>query len=218
MTGSSGLPSNIKVRDLPDGGAACARETRESSIELEVRFGDRDSDVRPDTGIDFLNHMLEMVAWYGGFNLEATYRQKRFNLSHVVCEDTGIVLGHVIRRIVEQRIPNGVASDGSGWGGIDDALAFAYVIVEGRANHFLELPDSLREGEVEDARNTDIVQFFEGFAQGCRATVHLRLVSGRDPHHRWEACFRAFAKALRAVIAPDPWRAGATAGVKGTLE
>jgi imidazoleglycerol-phosphate dehydratase len=213
----SSLPSNVSATELPDGGITIARETRESSVEVTVSFGERDETVRSDTGIDFFNHMLEMIAWYGGFNLRATYRTRRFRLTHVICEDVGVVFGHAIRRTLERRIPDGVASDGSGFGGIDDALAFSYVILEGRANHFLELPDSLRTGDVEDAHNTDIAQFFEGFAQGSRGTVHLRLIAGGDPHHRWEACFRAFAKALRAALAPDPWRAGATAGVKGTL-
>jgi imidazoleglycerol-phosphate dehydratase len=204
--------------DLPDGGITITRETRESSVEVTVRFGARDDDIRSDTGIAFFDHMLEMIAWYGGFNLRASYRTNRFRLTHVICEDVGVVLGHAIRQILERRIPDGVASDGDGVGGIDDALASSYVVLEGRANHFLELPDSLRTGEVEDAHNTDLVQFFEGFAQGCRGTVHLRLIAGADPHHRWEACFRAFAKALRAALASDPWRAGATAGVKGTLD
>jgi imidazoleglycerol-phosphate dehydratase len=215
---SSSLPSNITARDLPDGGVTLVRETRESAIELTVRFGARDEDAQSDTGIHFFNHMLEMIAWYAGFNLQAAYRTKRFRLTHVVCEDIGIVFGHAIRRILERRIPDGVASDGSGYGGIDDALAFAYFILEGRANHFLVLPDAQRTGDVEDAHNTDLVQFFEGFVQGCRGTLHLRLISGADPHHQWEACFRAFAKAVRAALAADPWRAGATAGVKGTLD
>jgi imidazoleglycerol-phosphate dehydratase len=218
MPADPSLPANMSARDLPDGGIAITRETRESSVEVSVGFGARDDAVRSDTGIDFFNHMLEMIAWYAGFNLEATYRSNRFRLTHVICEDVGVVFGHVVRRILERRIPEGVASDGSGFGAIDDALAFSHLVLEGRANHFLELPDSLRSGDVEDAHNTDLVQFFEGFAQGCRGTLHLRLICGADPHHRWEACFRAFAKALRAALAPDPWRAGATAGVKGTLD
>ncbi len=214
----SAVPSNIKIRDLDDGGVEVSRETRESSIDLGVSFGARDEDVQLDTGIDFFNHMLEMTSWYGGFNLRASYRSKRFRLTHVVCEDVGIVFGHAIRRIVERRIPEGVASDGEAHGGIDDALAFAYFILEGRANHFLVLPEAQRTGDVEDAHNTDLVQFFEGFAQGCRGTLHLHLISGVDPHHQWEACFRAFARALRAALRSDPWRAGATAGVKCTLD
>lgn len=218
MSASSSLPANLTVKEHPDGGITLARETRESSVEVTVRFGARDADAASDTPIHFLNHMLEMIAWYAGFNLRATYQARRFHLTHVVCEDVGIVLGHAIRQIVERRMADGVASDGAGYGGIDDALALAYFILEGRANHFLVLPDSLRSGDVEDAHNTDLVQFFEGFAQGSRGTLHLRLISGADPHHCWEACFRAFAKALRAALAPDPWRAGATAGVKGTLD
>jgi imidazoleglycerol-phosphate dehydratase len=208
----------MSATELPHDGITIVRETRESSVAVTVSFGARDDSLRSDTGIDFFNHMLEMIAWYGGFNLHATYRTERFRLTHVICEDVGIVFGHAIRETLERRIPAGVASDGSGFGGIDDALAFSYVVLEGRANHHLELPDSLHTGDVEDAHNTDLVQFFEGFAQGCRGTVHLRLIAGRDPHHRWEACFRAFAKALRAALAADPWRAGATAGVKGTLD
>lgn len=219
MRGVEGaVPSNMTMHDLDDGGIEVTRETRESSIELTVSFGERDEDPQLDTGIEFFNHMLEMTAWYGGFNLRATYKPKRFNLSHVVCEDIGVVFGHAIRRTIEKRIPEGVASDGDAHAGIDDALAFAYFILEGRANHFLVLPDAQRTGDVEDAHNTDLVQFFEGFVQGCRGTLHLRLISGTDPHHQWEACFRAFARALRAAMGPDPWRAGATAGVKGTLD
>jgi imidazoleglycerol-phosphate dehydratase len=218
VAASAGVPPNFTVADHADGGVTVTRETRESSVEVTVRFGARDADLRSDSGIEFFDHMLEMIAWYAGFNLRATYETRRLRLTHVICEDVGIVFGHAIRRIVERRIPDGVASDGAGYGGIDDALAFAYYILEGRANHFLVLPDSLRSGDVEDAHNTDLVQFFEGFAQGSHGTLHLRLIAGADPHHRWEACFRAFARALRAALAPDPWRAGATAGVKGTLD
>jgi imidazoleglycerol-phosphate dehydratase len=65
----------------------------------------------------------------------------------------------------------------------------------------------------------DLVAFFEGFSQGGRCTVHLRLDDGsRDPHHAWEAGFRAFARALRAALTINPRRAGMTAGVKGTLD
>jgi imidazoleglycerol-phosphate dehydratase len=210
--------SGIDIHDLDDGGVEVHRETRESVIDLAISFGERDDDAEIDSGIDFFNHMLEMVAWYAGFNIRVTYRTKRYRLTHVVCEDIGIVLGRAVRRAIELRIAEGVASIGEAHGAIDDALAFAYFILEGRANHFLELPASQRTGDVEDAHNTDLVQFFEGFAQGCHGTLHLRLLAGADPHHQWEATFRAFACAIRAALKPDPWRANTTAGVKGTLE
>lgn len=205
------------LRDLPDG-VRIVRVTRESDIDLTVRFGPRDSEAPLDTGIHFLNHMLEMIAWHGGFNISVAYATKRFDLSHVVCEDIGIAMGRCVRRVLEARIPDGVACVGEAHGTIDEALAFAMFSLEGRANHHLDLPDSQRTEPVEDSRGHDLVQFFEGFAQGAGATVHLRLLCGVDPHHRWEACFRAFARALRGALTADPWRAGATAGVKGTLE
>lgn len=201
-----------------EGGVRIVRATRESDIALSVWWGDRDSDAPLDTGIQFLNHMLEMIAWHGGFNISAVYATKRFDLSHVVCEDLGIAMGRCIRRVLERRIPEGVACVGEAHGTIDEALAFAMFSLEGRANHHIAIPESMRAEPVEDGRGHDLVQFFEGFAQGSGGTVHLRLLAGTDPHHRWEAAFRAFARALRAALAADPWRAGATAGVKGTLD
>ena len=209
--------SGLRVRDLDDG-VEVTRETRESAISLAITFGERDEGPVLDTGIDFFNHMLEMIAWYAGFNVRATYATKRFNLTHVVCEDIGICFGHAVRRLLEQRIPEGVSAVGEGHGAIDEALAFSMVVLEGRANHHLELPESQRSSPVEDSRGHDLQQFFEGFAQGSRSTLHLRLLSGRDPHHQWEATFRAFARAVRGALEPDPWRRGTTAGVKGTLD
>jgi imidazoleglycerol-phosphate dehydratase len=215
MTDVAPTLSGLIVRDLEDG-VEVTRETRENAIELAVTFGERDDDMQLDTGIDFFNHMLEMVAWYAGFNIRVVYRVKRFRLTHVVCEDVGTALGHAIRRVIEQRIPQGVSSVGEGHGAIDDALAFSMFVLEGRANHHVVIPESQR-GPVEDAKGTDLVQFFDGFAQGSGGTLHLHLLSGVDQHHQWEASFRAFAQAVRAALAPDLWRANTTAGVKGTL-
>ena len=62
------------------------------------------------------------------------------------------------------------------------------------------------------------IQFFDGFAQGARATVHIRSFAGMDPHHSWEAIFRAFGEALKEAFSPNPLRKGSCAGVKGTLD
>jgi imidazoleglycerol-phosphate dehydratase len=206
-----------RFHDLPDGGVEVVRETRESIVTVRLEFGDR-RETEIATGIVFFDHMLEMIGWHAELNVEASYATKRFNLRHVVCEDVGIVLGGAVHHLVSARIGSGVASVGEGHGTIDEALAFAMFSLEGRANHHLDLPESQRRDPVEDVSGSDLVQFFEGFAQGSRGTVHLRLLSGTDPHHRWEACFRAFARALRGALAPAAWRAGMTAGVKGTLE
>ena len=67
-------------------------------------------------------------------------------------------------------------------------------------------------------RPADLVAFFEGFAHGARATVRLDVLEADDPHHAWEAAFRAFGRALRVALAGNRWRVGMTAGVKGTLD
>ncbi len=89
----------------------------------------------------------------------------------------------------------------------------------GRAMHVIAREsDGARAEGVEDMTGADMVAFYEGFAQGARCTLHLRAVSGNDPHHTWEAVSRAFAVALKGCFDPNPVRAGLTAGVQGTLD
>lgn len=78
--------------------------------------------------------------------------------------------------------------------------------------------DGAKAETVEDMTGADMVAFYEGFAQGARCTLHLRAVSGNDPHHTWEAVARAFAVALKGCFDANPFRAGLTVGVKGTLD
>jgi imidazoleglycerol-phosphate dehydratase len=102
---------------------------------------------------------------------------------------------------------------------MDEAFATAALSFEGRSMHFIDRdsPGSQLEW-VEDMLGADMVAFYEGFAQGARCTLRLRVSDGKDPHHSWEAAARAFAVALRGCFAPMAFRAGLTAGVKGTLD
>ena len=102
---------------------------------------------------------------------------------------------------------------------MDEASALSQVSFEGRSNSFITRGGASALERVEDVLTIDLVAFFEGFSQGGRCTVHLHLDEGsRDPHHAWEAGFRAFARALRSALTVNPRRAGMTAGVKGTLD
>jgi imidazoleglycerol-phosphate dehydratase len=102
---------------------------------------------------------------------------------------------------------------------MDEASAVAQISFEGRSMAVVQRGGAAALERVEDVLCVDLVAFFEGFSQGGRCTVHLRIDDGaRDPHHAWEAAFRAFGRALRAALAPNPRRAGRTAGVKGTLD
>jgi imidazoleglycerol-phosphate dehydratase len=194
------------------------RESREALVQTGVDFGPR-REPRLATTLNFFDHMLEMLGWYGDFVIDASYEVKTFRLMHVVVEDTGLALGASFALLIRDRIADGVESSGFGHGVMDEAGAFAQVSFEGRANAFIARGGASAFERVEDMLTVDLVAFFEGFSQGGRCTVHLRLDEGsRDPHHAWEAGFRAFARALRAATAPNPRRAGMTAGVKGTLD
>jgi imidazoleglycerol-phosphate dehydratase len=195
-----------------------SRESREASVQVVLDFGPR-RDPRLETSLAFFDHMLEMLGWYADVVVDARYEVKTFRLMHVVVEDVGLSLGAAAAAALRDRIADGVDSSGFAHGVMDEASALAQISFEGRSMAIVHRGGAAALEHVEDVLGVDLVAFFEGFSQGGRCTVHLRIDDGaRDPHHAWEAAFRAFGRALRAALAPNPRRAGMTAGVKGTLD
>jgi imidazoleglycerol-phosphate dehydratase len=195
-----------------------SRETREARIETAIDFGPR-REPRLATGLAFFDHMLEMLGWYLDAVVDASYEVRTYRLMHVVMEDVGLALGAAAGQAIRDRIADGVESSGFAHGVMDEASAFSQVSFEGRANAFVRRGGAAALERVEDVLSVDLVAFFEGFSQGARCTIHLRLDErSNDPHHAWEAGFRAFARALRAAFAANARRAGMTAGVKGVLD
>lgn len=194
------------------------RQSREAAVTVTVDFGDpREPDLA--TGLAFFDHMLEMLGWYADLAIDASYEVRTYRLSHVVCEDTGLALGAALAQVVRDRIADGIDSNGAADGMIDEASAHARVSFEGRSGAYVRRGGAALLEHVEDMLSVDLVAFFDGFAQGGRCTVHLDLHdTSTDPHHAWEAAFRAFGRALRAALAFNPRRAGRTGGVKGTLD
>lgn len=196
-----------------------SRFTRESKIDLKIEKSNR-IQFKFKTGITFLDHMLEHIVWRSGFNINVAYETTQFNLTHVVWEDIGIVLGTAFKILLEKNLSTGIEAKGDSVSCLDEAFAMACISFEGRTNCFLDF-DKMPGATVpvvEDAKAWDIPQFLDGFTQGARCTLHIKGLSGNDPHHSWEAVFRAFGEALGKVFNPNPRRAGTIAGVKGTLE
>lgn len=195
-----------------------SRESREARVAAALDFGAR-RDPRLATSLAFFDHMLEMLGWYADVVVDASYEVKTFRLMHVVMEDVGLSLGAAVAAALRDRIAEGVDSSGFAHGVMDEASALAQISFEGRSMAVVHRGGAAALERVEDVLCVDLVAFFEGFSQGGRCTVHLRIDDGaRDPHHAWEAAFRAFGRALRAALASNPGRAGMTAGVKGTLD
>jgi len=195
------------------------RGTSESRIAVTVAYGPRDDAFRRkiDTPLYFFNHMLETVSWRACLNIVVSVEMPDYKLTHVICEDVGLALGEAFFELFNRELARGINGAGAAVVCMDEALGRAVVSFEERA--LLVADERLQVGRelVEDMQQADLIAFFEGFAQGAKATVHLDLIRGSNPHHVWECVFRAFGEALRAAFSDCPWRKGTTPGVKGRV-
>ena len=195
------------------------RKTSESEITFKLSRGARKKDYKKGirTPLQFFNHMLETISWRACLNLAVDVALDDFKLTHVICEDVGLCAGEAFLMLFERECAGGVNGSGAAYSCIDEALARTAISFEGRA--LLTLSDNLTSGSelVEDMQTADLVSFLEGFTQGARATLHIDLIRGVNPHHVWEAVFRSLGESLRIAFAPCPWREGTTPGVKGNV-
>lgn len=218
MAESDGARLGVEVEREGPGRIRVRRVTREAVVDVLLDAGPR-RECTIATGLNFFDHMLETIAWNACLNLEIRFSHRRYRLTHVITEDIGLTLGRALAALLEERMPGGINGAASGIMAIDEAIALALISFEGRSNGYYDLatPGSRHE-RVEDMLSADLLAFFDGLAQGARATIHLRSLQGIDPHHVWESIFRAFGVALRDALTPNPWRSGLTAGIKGTLD
>jgi imidazoleglycerol-phosphate dehydratase len=192
------------------------RKTRESEIVCTVDAGKR-REFKIDTGLQFLNHMIETIAWRLCMNIDLSFKAENFKLTHVIAEDSGLVLGRALSELLAKKAIKGVNSSSRSI--IDEAGATAAISVEGRPMFILEGDIDVRTATlVEDTKVCDLDDFLAGLALGLGATIQITAERGVDPHHIWESVFRAVGEALREVFEENPWRGGTTAGVKGTLD
>lgn len=194
------------------------RRTLETVVEAEVNLLPRDPELKKKicTPYNFLNHMLETLAWRACMNVQVSFEDvPGYRSGHVVCEDIGFTLGEALKCLWEANQGRGINGAGDAVLGIDEALARCVVSFENRAKLFFTfLPGDMPE-QVEDMLTTDLVQFLDGLVQGGRFTLHADILKGSDPHHTWESAFRALGEALRRAFETNPWRVGATPGLKG---
>jgi len=192
--------------------ALIERNTTETQIRLKLNLDGRGRyDI--STGIRFLDHMLELVARHGAFDLTITADGDLDVDQHHTVEDVGIALGEAVSNALGTR--RGINRAGSFIMPMDETLAVAAIDLGGRIHSVVEL--KLRVKQVGDLQAELINDFFDGFAQGVKGNVHLKVLYGRSSHHHVEACFKAFARALRAATAKDPRMARMLPSTKGLL-
>ena len=174
------------------------RETTETEISIQLSL---DGNGRYDisTGIRFLDHMLELVTRHGAFNLKLKAHGDLDVDQHHTVEDVGIVLGEAVSKALGSR--RGINRAGYFIMPMDETLGVAAIDLSGRVHAVVDL--KLRVRRVGDLQAELLHDFFDGFAQGARANVHLKVLYGRSSHHQIEAVFKAFARALRVACSRD---------------
>jgi imidazoleglycerol-phosphate dehydratase len=165
------------------------------------------------TGIRFLDHMLELFTRHGGFDLQINAAGDLDVDQHHTVEDLGIALGEAVSRALGNR--RGINRAGYFVMPMDETLAVVAIDLGGRPHAAVDLKVSA--AKVGDLHTELVHDFFEGFAIGARANVHARVLYGRSSHHKIEAVFKAFARALRVAVAKDKRMARMLPSTKGLL-
>ncbi len=193
--------------------ASIQRNTRETRIAAEL---DVDGRGRYDigTGIRFFDHMLESFARHGAFDLTLRAEGDLDVDQHHTVEDCGIVLGQAFAAALGDKA--GILRSGYFLMPMDEALAAAAVDLGGRPALVYRAPARFRL--VGDLQVELLPDFFDGFAVHCGANLHLRVLYGRSSHHRIEALFKCWAKALRFACSRDTQLRGQLPSTKGLLE
>ena len=192
--------------------AVIDRRTTETQIALTLTL-EGQGRYRVRTGIRFLDHMLELFTRHGGFDLKVEATGDLDVDQHHTVEDLGIALGEAVSQAVGNR--KGINRAGYFVMPMDETLAVAAIDLGGRPHAVVDL--KVKVVKVGDLQTELVHDFFEGFAIGARANVHMKVLYGRSSHHHIEAVFKAFARALRVAVAKDKRLAKMLPSTKGLL-
>jgi len=183
--------------------AKVKRVTKETQIEVEMNLdGDGSSTLKAD--IPFLEHMLEQVARHGMFDLNLHAKGDLHIDAHHTVEDIGIVLGQVIDKALGNK--TGISRFGSSYVPLDESLSRVVLDFSGRPG--LEYNVSYPRSHVGEFDVELLHEFFQGFVNHAKATIHIDNLRGSNSHHIAETIFKAFGKALKAAVSIDPRQAG----------
>ena len=193
--------------------ASIERNTKETRIAAELNIdGEGRYDIR--TGIRFLDHMLESFARHGAFDLSLRADGDLDVDQHHTVEDCGIVLGQAFAAALGDKA--GILRSGYFLMPMDETLAAAAVDLGGRPALVYSAPSPFQM--VGDLQAELLHDFFDGFAVHCGANLHLKVLYGRSSHHRIEALFKCWAKAMRFACSKDPQLRDRLPSTKGILE
>ena len=197
---------------MSDRTATVSRDTLETQIEVEINL-DGKGNGEFNTGVPFLEHMLDQVARHGMVDLKITAKGDNHIDDHHTVEDIGITLGQAFAKALADK--KGIRRYGHAYVPLDEALSRVVIDFSGRPGleYITEYPRSMI-GEFD----VDLFgEFFQGFVNHAQVTLHIDNLKGKNAHHIAETIFKAFGRAIRMAVEPDPRMAGVMPSTKGSL-
>jgi imidazoleglycerol-phosphate dehydratase len=197
---------------MSDRSAKVSRDTLETQIEVALNL-DGSGKSSFDTGIPFLEHMLEQIARHGAFDLEVTAKGDLHIDDHHTVEDIGITLGQAFKQALGDK--KGIMRYGHAYVPLDEALSRVVIDFSGRPG--IEYRVDFRRPRVGRFDVDLFHEFFQGFVNHAPATLHIDNLAGDNAHHVAETIFKAFGRALRFAVAADARMQGVIPSTKGSL-
>jgi imidazoleglycerol-phosphate dehydratase len=193
--------------------AEITRTTGETDVKLTLGLDGTGAGSR-NTGVGFLDHMLDLLARHGRLDLEVQVTGDLQTGAHHTVEDTGIVFGQALDKALGDR--RGIGRYGHAIVPMDESRALCAIDLSGRPFAAITGFERLPAGDIAGFEHELAEEFFRAIASAARLTLHLDLQAGTNAHHMIEACFKAFARALKVAVAVDPDETGVPS-TKGTL-
>lgn len=188
------------------------RNTNETKIHVRVNL-DGTGVSKLATGIGFFDHMLDQIARHGLMDLEITAEGDLHIDGHHTVEDVGITLGQAFAAAVGDK--KGITRYGHSYVPLDEALSRVVVDFSGRPG--LEMDCKFTSGSIGQLDTQLVYEFFQGFVNHALVSLHIDNLKGHNAHHQCETIFKAFGRALRMALTPDPRSAGVIPSTKGSL-
>jgi imidazoleglycerol-phosphate dehydratase len=192
--------------------ADVSRNTAETKIRVALDLDGRGAS-KLATGIGFFDHMLDQIARHGLIDLEIDAQGDLHIDGHHTVEDVGITFGQAVAKAVGDK--KGITRYGHAYVPLDEALSRVVIDFSGRPG--LHMRVAFKSGMVGSFDTQLAYEFFQGFANHAGVTLHIDNLHGENAHHQCETIFKAFARALRMALAPDPRAAGTVPSTKGSL-
>ena len=197
---------------MADRKAKVSRDTLETQITVEINL-DGTGSASFETGVPFLDHMMDQIARHGMVDLNVHAKGDLEIDAHHTVEDIGITLGQAFAQAVGDK--KGIRRYGHAYVPLDEALSRVVIDLSGRPG--LEFDVTFTQASVGNFDLELVYEFFQGFVNHANVTLHLDNLKGHNSHHQAETLFKAFGRALRMAIEPDPRAEGILPSTKGAL-